>query len=160
MAQSCVRPGCGCGPAGYDCEDLARMHVCNHREHGPGITAMCAKSCGACSTSCGASTATTATDADDDDRNDDGTGSIVRVPRACEAGAVAPHWPPPRKVQCGYAVGLCVWRCVDRRVACPTGPCWTTRSLGKTREPRSGLRLCACRQAAVLRSSHMTRFSR
>ena len=76
MAQTCVRPGHGCGPAGYDCEDLARMHVCNHRKHGPAITAMCAKSCGACSTSCGASTATTATDADDDD----GTGSsIVRT---------------------------------------------------------------------------------
>ena len=118
----------GGGPAGYDCEALARMHTCNHREHGQGITAMCAKSCGTCSTSCGASTAATATDADDDDGTSN-TGGIVRTPRAFEAGAVAPLCrcaacratatlaAPVATVyvQQSHTVGLRVWCWVDCR---------------------------------------------
>jgi len=106
------------GP-GYDCEDLARMHVCNHREHGPGITAMCAKSCGACSTSCGASTATTATDADDDDRNDDGTGSII-----LGQNAGTTEWPSFVRLSTGCGASLIAHDKILTAAHCVTKGSW------------------------------------
>lgn len=66
--------------SGLDCQGLARIHACDHPEFGKAITAMCAKSCGACSASCPTSTATDTTAAADDD---DETGSFS-VSKRCK----------------------------------------------------------------------------